>query len=54
MEDEDGNSIGVFNARLLRPHREAKLKFVARINMIAVKRETKELQKAEIIKFCEN
>jgi len=54
VEDEEGSTIGIFNSRLLRPHREAKLKPVARINMISVKRETNEPQRQEIENFCKN
>lgn len=54
MEDEDRSTIGIFNSRLLRPHREAKLKPVARINMISVKRGTNGPQRKEIEEFCEN
>lgn len=34
VEDEDGNTVGVFNSRLIKPHREAKLKPTAMICMI--------------------
>jgi len=54
VEDEERNTIGIFNSRLLRPHREAKLKPVARINMISVRRGIKEPQRQEIEDFCKN
>lgn len=36
VENTEGDAIGVFNFRLLKPHREAKLKPAAEINMIEV------------------
>jgi len=54
VEDEDENTVGIFNSRLLRPHREAKLKPVARINMISIERGIKEPQRLEIEEFCRN
>ncbi|KMQ93080.1 gag-pol polyprotein [Lasius niger] len=54
IEDEEGNMLGTFNSRQIKPHREVKLKPVAQINMIKTEREVKKITRGEMKTFAEN
>ena len=53
VEDHEGNDIGTYNSRQLKPHREAKMK-PAEINMITTKQELKNITLEDIKKFYDN
>lgn len=50
--NEDGDAIGVFNSRMLRPHREPKLKSAAEINMIEVAEDHETARTRTVYEFC--
>ncbi|KMQ91596.1 reverse ribonuclease integrase [Lasius niger] len=52
IEDQDGNTLGTFNSRQLKPHREAKLKPTAQINMMKSNNEIGKISKKEISEFA--
>jgi len=52
VEDENGDTVGVFNSRLLKPHREAKLKPVMEINMIRTDEDIVTIPKGRVETFC--
>jgi len=52
VEDENGDTIGVFNSRLLKPHREAKLKPAMEINMIRTDDDVVIIPEESVESFC--
>ncbi|KMQ89606.1 retrotransposon ty3-gypsy subclass, partial [Lasius niger] len=52
IEDEDGNTLGTFNSRQIKPHREAKLKPTAGINMMRTEGEIKKISRERINNFA--
>lgn len=54
IEDEDGNTLGTFNSRQLKPHREAKLKPTAEINMMESSKVIKKISRWDINQFAKN
>ncbi|KMQ84865.1 hypothetical protein RF55_16987 [Lasius niger] len=54
IEDEEGNTLGTFNSRQIKPHREAKLKATAGINMMKAEKEIKKISRKEVSEFTKN
>ncbi|KMQ90526.1 reverse ribonuclease integrase [Lasius niger] len=54
IEDEEGNTLGTFNSRQIKPHREAKLKPTMEVNMMKVRGEVKKISREEIKEFAKN
>ncbi|KMQ83166.1 retrotransposable element tf2 protein type 3 [Lasius niger] len=54
VEDGEGTTLGTFNSRQIKPHREAKLKPIAEINMLRAKQEIKRIARMDIEKFVKD